>query len=84
MKLVELYRYPIKSAAGQSVSQAQLGPLGLEGDRQMVLASPDGRFVTARECPRLARIHWVDSALEYDGRRSPALTFSGDDQVVSI
>ena len=84
MKLVELYRYPIKSAAAQSISQAQLGPLGLEGDRQMVLASPDGRFVTARGCPRLARIHWVDSVLEYGGRRSPAVTFSGDDQAVSI
>lgn len=84
MKLVELYRYPIKSAAAQSIRQAHFGPLGLEGDRQRVLASPDGRFVTARECPRLARIHWADSTLEYCGQRSPAVTFSGEDQVVSI
>lgn len=84
MKLVELYRYPIKSAAAQSIRQAHFGPLGLEGDRQRVLASPDGRFVTARECPRLARIYWVDSTLEYCGQRSPAVTFSGEGQVVSI
>lgn len=84
MKLVELYRYPIKSAAAQPIRQAQLGSLGLAGDRQMVLASPDGRFVTARECPRLARIHWINSALEYCGQRSPAVAFAGDDQVVSI
>ena len=84
MKLVELYRYPIKSAAAQSIRQAHFGPLGLEGDRQRVLASPDGRFVTARECPRLARIYWVDSTLEYCGQRSPAVTFAGEDQVVSV
>ena len=51
--LSEIYLHPIKSTRGIEVSSAQVVESGLAFDRMMMLADPDGRFVTAREMPQL-------------------------------
>jgi len=33
MRVVELWRYPVKSMAGERLERARIGPLGIEGDR---------------------------------------------------
>lgn len=56
MHLAALYRYPLKSAAGQSLDQVQLTPSGLEEDRAWMVVEPDGRMITGRTDPRLVLI----------------------------
>lgn len=58
--IASLHLYPIKSCRGIDLEEARLGPKGLEahglGDRQWAVADENGRVVTQRECPSLARI----------------------------
>jgi uncharacterized protein YcbX len=58
--LTELVLYPIKSCAGVSVERAQVSAAGLSAlgvhDREWMLVTEDGQFLTQREHPRMARI----------------------------
>ena len=54
--LTSLVRYPLKSAAGQSLESATVEPLGLEHDRRWMAVRPDGSFLTGREVPSLVRV----------------------------
>ncbi len=56
-RIAALYRYPLKSARAQSLHEARLCSTGLEHDRQWMLVTPQGRFITQREQPRLALLH---------------------------
>jgi MOSC domain-containing protein len=51
--VAELWRYPVKSMAGEELAEARLGPGGVEGDRLVLARGRDGRVVTARLRPRL-------------------------------
>lgn len=62
--LTGLFRYPIKSTAGESLSNVQVGEEGLDGDRRYMAVRPDGVFLTARSHPHLQRI---SSTLLEDG-----------------
>ncbi|SDF64789.1 hypothetical protein SAMN05216571_10143 [Onishia taeanensis] len=53
LHLSALYRYPLKSCAGEPLERAQVHQEGIAGDRRLMLARPDGRFITARTHPRL-------------------------------
>ncbi|WP_304526068.1 MOSC domain-containing protein [Halomonas sp. I5-271120] len=53
LRLSALYRYPLKSCAGEALERAQVHQEGIVGDRRLMLARPDGRFITARTHPRL-------------------------------
>ena len=49
MHLSSLYRFPLKSAAGESLQRCASDSLGLLGDRRwMVVAAGTGRFHPAR------------------------------------
>lgn len=49
MRLSALYRYPLKSARGESLQQIHLDGLGLIGDRRwMLVDEASGRFLTQR------------------------------------
>lgn len=48
MYVSEIWRYPVKSMAGESLAKASVSPLGIEGDRVVLVANPPGRVVTAR------------------------------------
>lgn len=53
-RIAALYRYPLKSARGQLLPEARLCATGIEHDRQWMLVTPEGRFLSQRERPRLA------------------------------
>jgi uncharacterized protein YcbX len=52
MHVAELWRYPVKSMAGEQLDEADLRMDGIAGDR-VVQVQLDGRVVTARVRPRL-------------------------------
>lgn len=71
MYVAELWRYPVKSMAGEPLEQVIVGSLGLEGDRVVHVEDAQGRVVTARTHPRLlGHKAFLDSAREprVDGR----------------
>ena len=49
--------YPLKSAAGIALQQAELTPLGLQWDRRWLLVDDNGKFVTQRQYAQMALIH---------------------------
>ena len=71
--LSAIYRYPIKSTAGEALSSARVLEEGLEQDRRFMVVKPDGSFVTARKYPALQRV-----VARFDGGR---LSLIHDDQV---
>lgn len=52
MRVAELWRYPVKSLAGERLEWAEISPAGIPGDR-VVQVYADGRVVTSRTSPRL-------------------------------
>jgi len=57
MHLAGIWRYPVKSMAGERLERASAGPLGLHGDRVVQVYDSRGRLVTARTYPRLLGLH---------------------------
>ncbi|UOY00520.1 MOSC domain-containing protein [Blastococcus sp. PRF04-17] len=54
MRVLELWRYPVKSLQGERLAEAELGPEGVTGDRQWALFDVDtGYGLTARRVPEL-------------------------------
>ncbi|SHH94488.1 MOSC domain-containing protein [Ferrimonas marina] len=56
MRVTQLYRYPVKSLQGIAVDQLPLTETGLPWDRHWMLVDANGRFVTQRQLPAMARI----------------------------
>ncbi|QNA98568.1 MOSC domain-containing protein [Massilia sp. Se16.2.3] len=58
--LSQLILYPIKSCAGMAVDTARVSVSGLQAsgvhDREWMLVTPEGQFLTQREFPRMATI----------------------------
>lgn len=52
MNVSEIWRYPVKTMAGEKLQKADLGPLGIEGDRVVHVENAAGRIVTSRSHPR--------------------------------
>ena len=52
MFVKELWRYPVKSMAGERIAQAEVGDLGIAGDRT-ILVHVGGKLVTSRTHHRL-------------------------------
>jgi uncharacterized protein YcbX len=48
--------HPIKACRGFNVPASNVQRMGLEHDRRMMVVTPDGKFLTQREYPRLALI----------------------------
>ncbi|MCS6879297.1 MAG: MOSC N-terminal beta barrel domain-containing protein [Geminicoccaceae bacterium] len=55
-RIAGLWIYPVKAARGQALAEVELGPLGFAFDRRWMIVREDGRFLTQREEPRLARL----------------------------
>lgn len=53
MFIKELWRYPGKSLAGEQISEAHIGPLGMVGDRQILVRNSRGKVLTSRTHHRL-------------------------------
>lgn len=59
MQLAEIWRYPVKSMAGERLTRVEVGPLGLAGDRVVHVEDARGRVITARTHPRLLGHHAI-------------------------
>lgn len=76
MQVTQLWRYPVKSLAGEPLTMAVVGDLGIDGDRQWGLVDRGtGMVLTARRVPELLHARPVerDGALAIrlpDGRVS--------------
>jgi uncharacterized protein YcbX len=57
LHIASLHHYPLKSAQGISLTQAQMNPLGLEQDRRWVLIDEAGKFLSQRTCAAMGAIH---------------------------
>jgi uncharacterized protein YcbX len=55
--IAEIWRYPVKSMAGERLTEVRLGPGGLDGDRRLHVEDRRGRVITARTHPRLLGHH---------------------------
>ncbi len=55
MKVAALWTYPVKSLAGQSLTEAELRGRGFADDRRWMLVDENGRFISQREHAHLAR-----------------------------
>ena len=55
MKVQEIWRYPVKSMAGEMLQTADLTEEGVAGDRIVQVRNPAGRVVTSRTRPLLLR-----------------------------
>ncbi|NJP89255.1 MOSC domain-containing protein [Nonomuraea sp. FMUSA5-5] len=53
MKLAGISFYPVKSTAGHEVTEAEVQPWGLAGDRRYLITDERGAVLTARQEPRL-------------------------------
>jgi uncharacterized protein len=53
MYIKEIWRYPVKSMAGEQLSRVRLTPTGLAGDRILQVQDRDGRIITSRTFPAL-------------------------------
>lgn len=66
-RVMKLYRYPVKSMAGERLEEARLGWHGLAGDRRYAFLRLDSRsglpWLSARDFPGLLcyRAHYADS-----------------------
>ena len=52
MKVAEIWRYPVKTMAGEKLQRVRIGPLGIEGDRVVHVEDAQGRVITSRSHPR--------------------------------
>jgi MOSC domain-containing protein len=55
--VAELWRYPVKSLAGERLDRAVVTPNGIVGDRVVHVRDGRDRVVTARNRPRLLALH---------------------------
>ena len=55
MLLKEIWRYPVKSMAGESLDSAEVTERGIAGDRIFQVRNAGGRLFTARTRPELLR-----------------------------
>ena len=52
MNVAAIWRYPVKTMAGEPLERAAVGPLGIEGDRIVHVEDREGRIVTSRTHPK--------------------------------
>ena len=84
MRVLELWRYPVKSLQGERMDHADDGPEGIAGDRQWALFDLDTGFgLTARRVPELL---FATGRLRADGGVEVVLpdgTVTTDDETIS-
>ena len=71
MKITEIWRYPVKTMAGEKLERAGVGSLGIEGDRVVHVENSIGRVITSRSHPRFLGHRGslgTDGVIMVDGR----------------
>jgi uncharacterized protein YcbX len=62
MHVAEIWRYPVKSMAGERLAPATVSANGIEGDRVVQVYAGQGRIATARTWPDLLGLHATTGA----------------------
>src|SRR5260370_804232 len=57
MRVAELWRYPVKSMAGERLDEALVSENGIAGDRVVHVSGRGGRIIPSRTHPRLLGLH---------------------------
>src|SRR5260370_35070360 len=57
MRVAELWRYPVKSMAGERLDEALVSEGGIAGDRVVHVSGRGSRIITSRTHPRLLGLH---------------------------
>jgi uncharacterized protein YcbX len=57
LTIKELNIFPLKSARGIALSEAEMIDTGLVGDRMAMVCDPSGKFITQRQLPALATLN---------------------------
>lgn len=52
MNIAEIWRYPVKTMAGEKLERVAVGSLGIEDDRVVHVENAKGRVITSRSHPR--------------------------------
>lgn len=74
-RVIELWRYPVKSLLGERLDRAWVGPEGVEGDRGFALRNAEtGRVMSAKRYARLLEAHG-----RTDGRAVTIVLPTGDE-----
>jgi len=55
MRVTGIFRYPVKGFRGTALESATVEPCGLAGDRRWMVVNAQGRFLTQRQLPAMAR-----------------------------
>ncbi len=76
MRVIQMWRYPVKSLAGERLEAAEIGRDGIPGDRIVQVRDAAGRIITSRTRHRLLGLRGTlgpDGEPRIDGRpwRSP-------------
>lgn len=83
----DLWRFPVKSFAGERVRRAFVGPFGLLGDRHHVVLTDEGETLTARRAHRMlgfsARCAERDTGEGVEVTTPSGLTLPWDDPAVA-
>jgi hypothetical protein len=53
MQVKAIWRYPVKTMAGEKLQRVRIGPFGMDGDRVVHVEDAQGRVITSRSHPRL-------------------------------
>ncbi|TDC97059.1 MOSC N-terminal beta barrel domain-containing protein [Actinomadura sp. 7K507] len=78
--LIELNSYPLKSGGGTQLPSAELTARGLPFDREFMLATPEGRFLSQRDLAQMAllRPSYDGEILTVNAPGVPALVHKAD------
>ena len=80
MIVSELSIYPLKSGRGIKCQQVRVETRGFVGDRDLMLVSGTGKFITQRQFPQLAKVQveiiGSDFTFKVDDRSIPDLAFT--------
>ncbi|MCU7843481.1 MAG: MOSC domain-containing protein [Candidatus Thiodiazotropha sp. (ex Monitilora ramsayi)] len=82
LRLSAIYRYPVKSLAGENLQAARVDTFGLENDRRWMVVDPDGEFLTQRELPRMTLIgtEITGEGLQLQAPGMPSITLEKPDR----
>lgn len=84
MRVVELWRFPVKSLQGERIEEAQFGVQGIEGDRRYAIFDVDtGYGLTARRAPEMLFASARTTAEGLVEIRLPDGTVAADDTALS-
>lgn len=86
MRVSSLHIHPVKAGAIVDLDRADVTPAGLDGDRRWMVTDGEGRFLTQRELPALARLSLTETdggaRLAMDGQTHGARLDGGRADVV--